>query len=89
MKRVELRIYGEVQGVGFRFFAEAQAQKTRVTGFAQNRPDGTIQVVAEGEEKNIVEFVKLVSRGPAFAKVTRVIKASPPARGEFIGFRVR
>jgi len=49
-KRVQVIYKGMVQGVGFRFTAEALARRFDVTGYAKNLTDGNVEVVAEGEE---------------------------------------
>ncbi len=48
---------GNVQGVGFRFTACRAAGGPDVTGFVRNLPDGTVEVVAEGESAEIDAFL--------------------------------
>ena len=43
-------VSGRVQGVGYRYFVLRQAERLGVTGFARNRPDGSVEVVAEGSD---------------------------------------
>jgi len=51
---------GTVQGVGFRFIAERLARRFPVKGFVRNLADGRVEVVAEGEETSLVEFLTAI-----------------------------
>lgn len=51
---------GTVQGVGFRFTAERLARRFPVTGYVRNCEDGRVEVVAEGEEPILVEFLTAI-----------------------------
>jgi acylphosphatase len=70
--RVRALLSGRVQGVGFRFFAEEWADRLGVGGYARNLPDGRLEVVAEGPEEAVREFLDAVRRGPRSAVVTGV-----------------
>ena len=48
MKRLYLKIFGQIQGVGLRFWLQTEADKLGLTGWAKNLPDGTVAVVLEG-----------------------------------------
>ncbi|MDR7580989.1 MAG: acylphosphatase, partial [Armatimonadota bacterium] len=63
---------GRVQGVGFRFYAEEWAGRLGVGGYARNLPDGRLEVVAEGPEEAVRDFLDAVRRGPRSAVVTGV-----------------
>jgi len=68
-KRVCLRVYGRVQGVFFRAFTQQEARKIGLRGFVINRPDASLYIEAEGEEKKLTEFVERVKKGPPAARV--------------------
>lgn len=51
---------GMVQGVGFRFTTERVARHFEVTGFVRNLPNGKVEVVAEGEEQVLQDFLQAV-----------------------------
>lgn len=53
LKRIEAKYYGRVQGVGFRFTAQRLAEDLDIKGWVKNLPDGSVQVVAEGQEDNL------------------------------------
>ena len=46
--RLTAWVHGYVQGVGFRWWTRSRALELGLTGFASNRPDGRVQVVAQG-----------------------------------------
>lgn len=65
-------ISGRVQGVGFRFFTEEMASREGIHGWVRNRPDGSVEVAAEGEAEAIDRFEHAVRHGPRGARVERV-----------------
>lgn len=81
-------VSGQVQGVGYRYFAMRAAEALGVTGFARNLADGRVEVVAEGPEEVLAEFEDKLREGPAFATVRFVDRAPIEARGDR-GFHVR
>lgn len=86
--RVHLIIEGLVQGVWFRESAKRKALSLGVCGWVRNLPDGTVEVVAEGEEDKVRELVKWCHKGPPAAKVTNVRAKEEEYIGEFDDFRV-
>ena len=56
-KHTNLKIYGRVQGVFFRYTAKEKADEFAVTGFARNEEDGSVYIEAEGEEENLDKFI--------------------------------
>lgn len=81
MGRVRLRVYGGVQGVGFRAFTRLAAQHIGIhAGFVRNHPDGSVEVEAEAADDEALEhFRQRVSRGPTYARVQRVDDLAPSA----------
>ncbi len=67
--RAHVRITGRVQGVGFRFFATSHASRHAVTGWVRNRPDGSVEIEAEGSRGNVDAFLAEIRRGPRFGNV--------------------
>lgn len=72
MKLFKIKVLGEVQGVGFRFFAKQRADNLGIKGFAQNEPDGSVYIEAEGEEKALGRFLDWCKMGPEPAEVKGV-----------------
>jgi acylphosphatase len=89
MKRLTATVYGIVQGVHFRSHTQRQAARLGLTGWVANRADGTVQVVAEGAEEQVSEFLRWLNHGPPAARVDRVDAVWGEAVGEFQGFSVR
>jgi len=59
-----------VQGVFFRRFAAGWAASLHITGFARNMGDGrTVEVIAQGSEHDILEYVMQLKKGPSGAQV--------------------
>ncbi len=65
-------VKGKVQGVGYRFNAQAMAHKYDLTGFVRNQHDGSVLMAAEGQEDNINKFIEWCYVGPRLAEVTEV-----------------
>jgi len=62
---------GSVQGVGFRFTAEAIAAKLGVCGWVKNLPSGQVEIVAEAEEKALDDFLSEMQK--AFSHYIREV----------------
>lgn len=85
---MELRIVGRVQGVLYRASARAKARELGLSGYARNLDDGSVEIVAEGEEASLKRLVAWCRVGPPAARVTRVEIVRAPATGELAGFTV-
>lgn len=88
MKRVRLRISGEVQGVGFRYHTMAEAKRLGVTGWVRNVPDGTVEALAEGECAAVDAFAEWCWTGPRMARVAGVKQVTEDYGNSFEGFEV-
>ncbi len=80
-------VHGFVQGVGFRLAVERAARTRRVAGWVQNRADGAVEAVFEGEREDVEAVVDFCRRGPRAEAVERVDVAAEPPEG-LSGFRV-
>lgn len=89
MKRFRAIIHGRVQRVGFRFFACQAANDLNVAGYVRNMPDGTVEVVAEGEDDALECFLRLLSEGPPLAHVASMDVTWSEPTGEFRYFTSR
>jgi len=56
-KRVVARVEGLVQGVYFRDYAQKEARGLELSGWVRNRPDGSLEVVLEGEEEKVEQML--------------------------------
>ncbi len=89
-QRLEARIYGRVQGVGFRMFVQDKARALGLTGYAKNRyaPQRHVEVVAEGPRPRLETLLHHLHQGPPLAWVERVDVQWGPATGEFHAFSI-
>lgn len=87
-KRLRVIYSGNVQGVGFRFTVKNLGSYLGVKGFVRNLPDGTVEVVCEGDEKPLTEFTRRIEDRMAGYIKGRSQEESP-STGEFISFEVR
>lgn len=88
-KRVHILVSGRVQGVFFRANTRHFAERLGIRGWVRNLENGRVEIVAEGEEEVLKEFVELVKRGPITAKVEKAEIEWQEFRGEFPGFSIR
>lgn len=80
-KRLWLKIYGNVQGVGFRYSAARKAQGLGLKGWVRNCNDGCVEIEAEGEESVVEAYRKWCKKGPMFSKVERLEEEWREAKG--------
>ncbi|MCB0583490.1 MAG: acylphosphatase [Phaeodactylibacter sp.] len=81
MKRYNLWIRGQVQGVWYRASARRKAVDLGLCGFVRNEPDGSVYAEAEGEEPLLQAFVQWCKEGPEMAQVEQVKVEEAPPRG--------
>ncbi|HVN90561.1 MAG TPA: acylphosphatase [Candidatus Binataceae bacterium] len=89
LARIELRVTGRVQGVYFRAATKAQAEMLGLTGYARNRPDGSVEIVAEGPKAKLEKLYRFAQQGPPDAAVGEVFVAWGTFACEFDRFSVR
>lgn len=89
VKRIHVFYSGRVQGVGFRFTAETTAVALHLTGWVRNLRDGRVEVVVEGEEPKLHEFLQHMRTGPMANFIRRADVAWERATGEFGDFDIR
>ena len=81
-------ISGDVQGVGYRFFAQRAAERHQVKGYVRNCPDGSVEALAEGPAEDVEEFKKDLVTGPQWAHVEQVEEIDLDPTGLYSGFRI-
>jgi len=86
--RVHIIVDGRVQGVCFRMYARQEAGRLGLTGWVKNLRNGTVEVVAEGQEKDLARLVAWCRTGPSYATVTGLTEKYLDATGEFDSFRI-
>ncbi len=88
-KRAHLIVHGDVQGVGLRYLVRNQAKVLNITGWIINRDNGTVELVAEGEESDLKKLIEFCRHGPRYAKIEEVKVEWQDYKAEFHDFSVR
>jgi len=88
-RRLELTIYGIVQGVGYRYLSRNEAQRKGFTGYVKNLGDGSVRLVVEGKEQDLKNFVQWCYNGVGPATVYNIEESWLEATGEFSDFVIR
>ncbi len=87
--RIRAVVQGTVQGVFFRASAQQAARKLELTGWVRNLPDGSVEIEAQGDARDVDELVDWCWQGPPDATVRRVSsELIAPIEGEGV-FEVR
>ncbi len=81
-------IRGDVQGVGYRFFAQRAAGRHQVVGYVRNLPDGSVEALAEGPPESVESFKHDLATGPQWARVAQVEEINIDPSGEYPSFRI-
>lgn len=71
--RWRVRVFGKVQGVFFRKYAQMTAQSLGLGGFVRNEPDGSVLAEVEGPPDKLALFVQWCHRGSPAAQVEQVL----------------
>ena len=87
--RIQLIITGKVQGVGYRFSAKQQAEQLGITGWVKNRPNGHVEIMAEGYQQQLNQLLTWAQNGPQFANVDDIVINNLTAHNEFDQFTIR
>lgn len=87
-RRLEVRFFGRVQGVGFRYTTSEIARGFDVTGYVENLPDGQVLLVAEGLPEELRGFVQAIRERMA-GNIRGVDEIERPADGRFERFEIR
>ncbi|WP_411375669.1 acylphosphatase [Arthrobacter sp. MPF02] len=85
--RLSARVFGVVQGVGFRFWTMGKAEELGLSGEVRNLDDGSVAVVAEGPEPQVRALLDWLNSGRTPGRVERVEDDLSAADGSFHGFR--
>jgi acylphosphatase len=82
VERLHAVVRGDVQGVGFRYFLVDSARPLGLRGWVRNRPDGAVEVLAEGDRPKLERLLQAAREGPRHARVEEVeVEWGPPSGG--------
>ncbi len=89
-RRVARRFYitGDVQGVGYRFFAQRAAARHQIVGYVKNLSDGRVEALAEGPPAEVEAFKHDLATGPRFGRVDHVEELNLDPSGTYSSFRI-
>jgi acylphosphatase len=87
--RIHIRYEGRVQGVGFRFTCVELAGGFDVTGMVKNEFDGSVSMIAEGEEDQLMGFISAIRSSRLGRYISNEQVGRAAADGSFTGFTVR
>jgi acylphosphatase len=90
--RVQARrflVRGRVQGVGFRWFVEREAQILQLAGWVRNDPDGSVEVLAMGTPEQLAGLRSRLQEGPRAARVDDVEESDAETVAGLTSFQVR
>jgi acylphosphatase len=82
-------VRGRVQGVGFRWFVEREAQILGITGWVRNNEDGSVEVLAVGTPEQLAGLRLKLQQGPRAARVDGVEESEAKPVAELDSFQVR
>jgi len=88
-KRLHLLIRGRVQGVFYRASSRDIAVNLSLTGWAKNNLDGSVEIIAEGDENDLKDFLKWAKKGPENAEISEIKEEWLPFKDEFDDFEIR
>ncbi len=88
IRRAKVRVTGGVQGVFFRRYTKLKADELRLAGTVRNLPDGSVEVVCEGDEAQVEQLIAWCRRGPDSAHVTGVDVQWQEPTGKFRQFTI-
>lgn len=87
-KGINIKVFGRVQGVGFRYYAQKKAMELGISGYVRNLPDGSVYIEAEGDENAMEQYLLWCEDGPSWALVSRLDKQWVPVQG-YRDFEIR
>jgi acylphosphatase len=88
LRRIHVIVTGRVQGVFFRRRTVEVAEGLGLAGWVKNRPQGQVEVEAEGPDESLDALLAFLRRGPDHARVDELLVVHQPPWGEE-GFRVK
>ena len=81
MAAARFLVRGRVQGVRFRAATRDEALRLGLSGHARNLADGSVEVLAAGEDASLAALQRWLQRGPPLARVDEVVRLEADAAG--------
>lgn len=87
-REVRARVYGNVQGVGFRIWARGEATSLGLVGWVRNEADGSVTTQIAGLDEAVSTMIERLWKGPSGGSVSMVDVEELAAGNAFVGFRI-
>ena len=88
-KRLILKVKGQVQGIGYSYAVQKEAKRRGFTGYVKNTDAGGVEIVAEGDERDLQNFILFCYNGVVNAVVQKIDESRSEATGAFSDFVIR
>lgn len=89
MQEIRAKVIGKVQMVMFRDFIQRHARSIGLRGIVENLDDGSVEIIAQGNEDNLEKFIAHLHKGPFLARVIRVDVEWREPTEDFDGFTIQ
>lgn len=87
-RTVTVRIRGRVQGVGFRYWTQDEAERLGLAGWVRNEPGGSVKALLSGADAAVAEMLERLREGPRGAVVSKVEMLPPGVQDVPADFRI-
>ena len=87
-KELRAVVSGHVQMVMYRDFAQRKAKKHHIVGMVKNLRDKTVEVIAQGEEKDLEAYIEKLHRGSILSRVEKIDIEWREPSATFEGFKI-
>lgn len=71
-KTKRIRVFGIVQGVGYRYYVYDVANQLGLYGYVKNMPDGSVEVIVTGDDSQVEKLVSYLKRGTTYSRVDKI-----------------
>lgn len=88
-ERRAYRVRGQVQGVGYRYYARSNALDLALNGWVCNRSDGSVEVTVEGPTDNLDRYENLLEAGPTGGFVDSLERIASEDKDPLKEFEIR
>jgi acylphosphatase len=89
MKAYEIIIFGDVQGVSYRYFARREAKALGLSGHTENEHDGSVKIFVQGADEKLTDFIEWSKEGSPMATVSDVKISEVEVDNSLKGFEVK
>lgn len=88
MERYYIVVSGQVQGVGFRYFAYYNAVRLNITGWVRNCYNGDVDMEIQGDEESLSAFIKIIKKGNGYSSIQDITVKSIDIKQKERSFKI-